>query len=385
MQEQASSLGFDVCRITHPGAIPQAPQQLAAWLASGAHGSMEWLAARVEQRSDPRKLWPAAASLILLGMNYGPEDDPLATLMQKSAGNISVYARGRDYHDLIKGRLKLLGSWLAAEAKGAELKVFVDTAPVMEKPLAQAAGLGWAGKHSNLVSRDFGAWLFLGAIFTNLPLSPDGPERDHCGSCSACLNICPTKAFPRPYVLDARRCISYLTIEHKGHIDREFRPLIKNRIFGCDDCLAVCPWNKFAAKAREAKLQAREEFLAPPLAGLLRLDDAAFRALFSASPVKRIGFERFTRNVLIAAGNSGDPALVSPVAEKLKSPSPLVRAMAVWALGQLVAGSNLGDFERRFHPAEKDAAVETEWVAALGAAATPCPAEARDRTESRTL
>lgn len=371
MQAQAQALGFDVCRVTRPSAIPQAPQQLAAWLASGAAGSMDWLASTQARRSDPRKLWPETASILLLGMNYGPVGDPLAALAQKSAANISVYARGRDYHSLIKGKLKMLGSWLAGEAKGTELKVFVDTAPVMEKPLAQAAGLGWAGKHSNLVSREFGSWLFLGSIFTNLPLLPDEPEVDHCGTCHACLDICPTKAFPRPYVLDARRCISYLTIEHKGHIAREFRPLIGNRVFGCDDCLAVCPWNKFAAAARETKLQAREEFLAPKIADLLRLDDAAFRVLFAGSAVKRIGFDRFMRNVLIAAGNSGDPALASPVAKKLESSSALVRAMAVWALGQLEAPEHLGELERRFRPAETDAMVEAEWAAATGETALP--------------
>jgi epoxyqueuosine reductase len=327
---------------------------------------MEWLASTKARRSDPRALWPETESIIMLGMNYGPAGDPLATLAQPSAANISVYARGRDYHGLIKGRLKLLGSWLAKEAEGTELKVFVDTAPVMEKPLAQAAGLGWAGKHSNLVSREFGSWLFLGAIFTNLRLAPDEPETDHCGTCSACLDICPTKAFPRPYVLDARRCISYLTIEHKGHIAGEFRPLIGNRIFGCDDCLAVCPWNKFAATASEAKLEAREALSAPPVAALLRLDDAAFRALFSGSTIKRIGFDRFMRNVLIAAGNSGDPALAAPVMEKLVSPSALVRAMAVWALGRLVDREDLRTIEKRCRPNEPDPTVEAEWAAVLG-------------------
>ena len=325
---------------------------------------MDWLASTQARRSDPGKLWPETASILLLGMNYGPEGDPLAALAQKSAANISVYARNKDYHGLIKGRLKLLGSWLANEAKGAELKVFVDTAPVMEKPLAQAAGLGWTGKHSNLVSREFGSWLFLGAIFTNLPLSPDSPEADHCGTCAACLDICPTKAFPRPYVLDARRCISYLTIEHKGHIDRQFRPLIGNRIFGCDDCLTVCPWNKFAVFARETKLQAREELAAPQITDLLRLDDAAFRVLFAGSAVKRIGFDRFTRNVLIAAGNSGDLALASAVAAKLESPSDLVRAMAIWAIRRLVASDRFAELERRFRLTETNAAVEAEWAAA---------------------
>ncbi len=327
---------------------------------------MEWLTATQARRSSPRVLWPETASIIMLGMNYGPEDDPLAALAQKSAANFSIYARNRDYHDLVKGRLKQLGSWLAAELGTGGLKVFVDTAPVMEKPLAQAAGFGWAGKHSNLVSREFGSWLFLGAIFTGVALVPDPPEKDHCGSCRACLDICPTKAFPRPYVLDARRCISYLTIEHKGHIGRAFRPLMGNRIFGCDDCLAVCPWNKFAAAAREAKLQARADLAAPPIGGLLCLDDAAFRALFSGSPVKRIGFDRFMRNLLIAAGNSGDPALADPVEEKLKSPSSLVRAMAVWALAQLGPAGRLAAIERRWRERETDSTVEAEWAAAVG-------------------
>ncbi len=384
LRAHAQALGFDVCRITHPSAIPDAPAKLGAWLASGAAGSMDWLASTQARRSDPRKLWPEAASIIMLGMNYGPAGDPLAALAKKSAGNIAVYARNRDYHGLIKGRLKLLAAWLIAQAKGTGVKVFVDTAPVMEKPLAQAAGLGWAGKHSNLVSREFGSWLFLGSIFTDLPLAPDEAESDHCGACRACLDICPTKAFPRPYVLDASRCISYLTIEHKGHIGREFRPLIGNRIFGCDDCLAVCPWNKFAGMARETKLHAREDLCAPAIADLLRLDDAAFRALFRGSAVKRIGYYRFIRNVLIAAGNSGDLALVRPVTEKLKSPSALVRAMAVWALGRLVPFDELVEFERRWRPGETDETVEAEWAAAMGAApARAVTPSAVDFQESR--
>ncbi len=332
---------------------------------------MDWLEATKARRASPGALWPEGRSLLLLGMNYGPSGDPLATLAQRSAANISVYARNRDYHDLIKGKLKMLASWLAAAAReggveAAGFKVFVDTAPLMEKPLAQAAGLGWAGKHTNLVSREWGSWLFLGSIFTTLPLAPDQPESDHCGSCRACLDICPTKAFPRPYVLDARRCISYLTIEHKGHIALEFRPLIGNRVYGCDDCLAVCPWNKFARIAREPKLLPRDELLAPRIADLLRLDDAAFRALFAGSAVKRVGSDRFMRNVLIAAGNSGDGALVSPVAEKLGAQSPLVRAMAVWALGRLAHRDCLLAFAERWRTREKDSAVEAEWVAAIG-------------------
>jgi epoxyqueuosine reductase len=384
LREQARALGFDICRITHPGAIPDAPERLRSWLASGAAGSMDWLAATQARRSDPRKLWPETASIIMLGMNYGPAGDPLAALARKSAGYVSVYARNRDYHDLIKGRLKRLAAWLVTQAKGTGVKVFVDTAPVMEKPLAQAAGLGWAGKHSNLVSREFGSWLFLGSIFTDLPLAPDPPEPDHCGACHACLDICPTKAFPRPYVLDARRCISYLTIEHKGHIGREFRPLIGNRIFGCDDCLAVCPWNKFAAAARETKLYARDDLCAPPIADLLRLDDAAFRAMFTGSAVKRIGYDRFTRNVLIAAGNSGDPGLAGLVAEKLKSSSAVVRAMAVWALGRLVPPDDWAELERRWRPGEADEMVEAEWAAESGVApARAMIASAVDLKEGR--
>ena len=269
---------------------------------------MDWLADRPERRADPRGLWPDVRSVIMLGVNYGPDQNPLKILEARSRGAISVYAQGDDYHDLIKKRLKALARWLVA-AEACEVKVFVDTAAVMEKPLAQAAGLGWQGKHTNLVSREFGSWLFLGAIFTTLDLPHDDADTDHCGSCRACLDICPTSAFPAPYQLDARRCISYLTIEHKGPIPREFRKAIGNRIYGCDDCLAVCPWNKFAQAGRETKLAARDELRAPPLAELARLDDAAFRAMFTKSPVKRIGRDRFVRNVLIAIGNSGDAEL----------------------------------------------------------------------------
>jgi epoxyqueuosine reductase len=375
LQAKAQALGFDVCKITSPAAyfaaVPLAAERLAAWLGSGAAGDMDWLETTQARRADPRQLWPEAASLILLGMNYAPPGDPLATLAQKSAANISVYARNRDYHDLIKGRLKQLASWLAAaaraEAPTAGFKVFVDTAPVMEKPLAQAAGLGWQGKHTNLVSREWGSWLFLGSIFTTLEFSSDKPEQDHCGACQACLDICPTKAFPRPYQLDARRCISYLTIEHKGHIAAEFRPLIGNRIYGCDDCLAVCPWNKFARAAQEIKLAPRAELCAPPISDLLRLDDAAFRSFFAGGPIKRIGFDRFMRNVLIAAGNSGDLSLAEPVAGKLRAASPLVRAMAVWALGRL-APERLRIFARRWRTDETDPSVAAEWAVAIDAA-----------------
>jgi epoxyqueuosine reductase len=295
---------------------------------------MTWIAANAERRADPRALWPEARSVIMLGINYGPDEDPLAVLQERRRGGISVYARGDDYHELIKPRLKEIGRWLIDNA-GGDIKVFVDTAPVMEKPLAAAGGLGWQGKHTNLVSRQFGSWLFLGAIFTTLDLPADAPESDHCGNCRACLDVCPTAAFPAPYRLDARRCISYLTIEHKGQIPREFRPLMGNRIYGCDDCLAVCPWNKFAVDGREMKLAARDALRAPRLADLVRLDDAAFRALFTKSPVKRIGRARFIRNVLIAIGNSGDAVLAPEAEHLLDDVSPLVRGAAVWALGQL--------------------------------------------------
>jgi epoxyqueuosine reductase len=323
---------------------------------------MDYMEETRSRRAAPRALWPEVKSVVILGLNYGPEDDALATLAQKDRGNISVYARHRDYHDLIKGRLKLLGSWLASQAPDSELKVFVDTAPVMEKPMAQAAGLGWQGKHTNLVSREAGSWLFLGALFTNLELSPDEAETDHCGACHACLDACPTNAFPQPYVLDARRCISYLTIENKGHIPLEFREAIGNRIYGCDDCLAACPWNKFAQVSREAKLQARADLVAPKLADLLTLDDAGFRALFSGSPVKRIGRARFLRNVLIAAGNSGDDALLPQTEALIDDVSPVVRAMAVWALG-CVAPWRLAELhtQRRM---ENDPDVLAEWTRA---------------------
>ncbi len=349
-----------------PDAVPQAGSRLEAWLNAGYAGDMAYMARTRERRGAPRALWPEVQSIILLGMNYAPEADPLALLGAPDRANISVYARHRDYHDLIKGRLKLLASWLASQACGVDLKVFVDTAPVMEKPLAEAAGLGWQGKHTNLVSRELGSWLFLGSLFTNLALAPDAPEEDHCGSCRACLDICPTKAFPQPYLLDARRCISYLTIEHKGHIPAEFREAIGNRIYGCDDCLAVCPWNKFAETAHEAKLQARTDLLAPKIADWLALDEAGFRALFSGSPVKRIGFARFLRNLLIAAGNSGESALAPLVEARLDDSSALVRGMAIWALGRL-APARIAKLAARRHD-EADAKVKAEWAAALGAA-----------------
>jgi epoxyqueuosine reductase len=322
---------------------------------------MGWLEARAAQRGDPKALWPEAKSVVVLAMNYGPADDPLATLARRDRGAVSVYARGRDYHDLVKSRLKALARAIERIAPG-ELKLFVDTAPVMEKPLAQRAGLGWQGKHTNLVSRAHGSWLFLGEIYLSLDLPPDAAETDHCGQCQACLDVCPTRAFVKPYVLDARRCISYLTIEHRGHIPAELRPLMGNRIYGCDDCLAVCPWNKFAHAAHEPALQPRDALIAPRLAELAALDDAAFRTLFSGSPVKRTGRDRFVRNVLIAIGNSGDSALLAAAVALLDDASPLVRAMAVWALGRLAA-PRVAALRTQYLPGETDEAVRAEWHA----------------------
>jgi epoxyqueuosine reductase len=324
---------------------------------------MEWMARTAERRGDPRALWPQVRSIILVGLNYGTADDPLEILRQRARGAISVYARGDDYHDLIKPRLKAIARWLLAQA-GGDVKVFVDTAAVMEKPLAQAAGLGWQGKHTNLVSRQLGSWLFLGAIFTTLDLPPDVPEADHCGSCRACLDICPTAAFPAPYRLDARRCISYLTIEHKGPIPHALRPLMGNRIFGCDDCLAVCPWNKYAQVGHEAKLAARAALKAPLLADLASLDDGAFRRLFAKSPVKRAGRERFVRNVLIAIGNSEDLALAGAAERLITDACGLVRGAAIWALGRLDR-YRLAEIAAIHRAAEGDPTVEAEWLAAL--------------------
>ena len=355
---------------------PELPNEtrahLTQWLAEGHHGDMDWMEQTQERRADPSALWSEARSVILLGVNYGPSSDPLAALADKSAGAISVYARNRDYHDVVKGRLKTLAGWIVAQlAPGeAQVKVFVDTAPVMEKPLAAAAGLGWQGKHTNLVSRDFGSWLFLGSIFTDLDLPPDAPESDHCGACRACLDICPTNAFPAPYQLDARRCISYLTIEHKGVIPHEFRAAIGNRIYGCDDCLAVCPWNKFASVSREAKLRARDDWAAPTLADLAALDQAGFRQLFAGGPIKRIGHARFLRNVLIAIGNSGDPRLAAAALPHLHHADPRVRGMAVWALGRLCSEKQLSALAAPAVSQERDGDVQAEWRAALGLAAS---------------
>ena len=333
IRDRALALGFHAVGFGPATLGPQARERLMAFLAAGQHGEMAWMATRSEQRATPEALWPEARSIVALGLSYAPSGDALATLGRRDRGNISVYARNRDYHDVVKGMLKQLGGWMVGRF-GPEIKVFVDTAPVMEKPVAQAAGLGWQGKHTNLVSRSFGSWLFLGEIMTTLALEPDAAGSDHCGSCSRCLTACPTDAFPAPYRLDATRCISYLTIEHAGPIPEALRPAMGNRIYGCDDCLAVCPWNRFATDAHE-KLRARAELTAPRLAELAMLDDAGFRALFAGGPIKRIGRDRFVRNVLIAIGNSGDPAL-RPAAERLcADPDPVVADAARWAIGRL--------------------------------------------------
>ena len=356
----ALARGFDAVGVARPDAAPEAKARLDRFLADGAQGDMVWMAATAERRASPTALWPEVRSVVMLGMNYGPDEDPLAMLRERTRAAISVYAKGDDYHELIKARLKEVARWLVQNA-GGEVKVFVDTAAVMEKPLAQSAGLGWQGKHTNLVSREFGSWLFLGAIFTTLDLPRDDADTDHCGSCQACLDICPTAAFPAPYRLDARRCISYLTIENKGPIPREFRKAIGNRIYGCDDCLAVCPWNKFAQAGRETKLAAREELRAPSLADLAGLDDAAFRARFTKSPVKRIGRDRFVRNVLIAIGNSSDGALAVAARRLLDDQSPLVRGAAVWALSQLMAPEEFAALGSVAVRAETDDGVRDEW------------------------
>jgi len=317
--------------VCHPDAIPEAKERLAKFIAEGRHGQMGWMAERMNWRGDPAALWPDARSVIMLAEAYTPDEDPMEIVGRPDRGAISVYARNRDYHDIVKKRLKAVGRWLIEQAPGTEIKVFVDTAPVMEKPLGQAAGLGWQGKHTNLLGRDLGSWFFLGAIFTTLEIEPDKAEVSHCGSCTACLDACPTAAFPAPYQIDAQRCISYLTIEHDGPVDPELRPLLGNRIYGCDDCLAACPWNKFAVAAREIRYAARDELLEPRLSELAGLDDAAFRALFSGSPIKRIGRDRFVRNVLYAIGNSGDLALLDTVLCLVDDPDPVVAEAARWA------------------------------------------------------
>ena len=357
---EARALGFDAVGIAAPGQPDAVAAHLKAFLALGLHGEMDWLARNAERRASPQALWPEARSVIAVAMNYGPAGDPLEALGHTDRGVVSVYAQGSDYHKTLKRRLKTLARFVAGRY-GAEVKVFVDTAPVMEKPAAARAGLGWQGKHTNLVSRDWGSWLFLGELFTNLDLPPDTPETDHCGTCRSCLDICPTNAFPAPYRIDATRCISYLTIEHKGHIAREFRAAMGNRVYGCDDCLAVCPWNKFAAPTEEPAFLPRAGLTAPRLADLAGLDDAAFRAAFAGSAIKRTGRDRFVRNVLIAVGNSGDRALVPTAEGLLGDESPLVRAMAVWALSRLLDGGAFARLREAHIPAETDADVRVEW------------------------
>jgi epoxyqueuosine reductase len=357
---RAKEEGFDSVGFTEPQLPNNAADDLKLFLDQGLHGDMAWMATNAERRSDPNKLWDMARSVVTVGVNYAPNDDPMAALKSRTRGAISVYAQGADYHDILKRKLKRVASWIAT-THGAEVKIFVDTAPVMEKPIAHASGIGWQGKHTNLVSREFGSWLFLGSIFTTLDLVADAPEEDHCGTCRNCLDICPTEAFQAPYRLDARRCISYLTIEHKGHVAAEFREAIGNRIYGCDDCLAVCPWNKFAQNAREISFAPRPELEHPKLSDLVELDDLAFRALFRRSPVKRIGRDRFVRNVLIAIGNSGDASLAASAEERLLDDSPLVRAMAVWALKRLLPRSEFIAIMNGKAHLESDSAVAAEW------------------------
>lgn len=367
---EARRLGFDQIGFAAPDAVAHLGRDalFRRWLAEGRHGDMAWMAETAERRADPRRLWPEVRSIVMVGANYGPESANDDLLSQTDRGVIAAYARMRDYHDVMKGRLKMLAQW-AARKLPAEVKVFVDTAPVMEKPLAQAAGIGWQGKHSNLVSRDHGSWLFLGALFTTADLPPDVPVADHCGTCRRCLDVCPTDAFPAPYQLDARRCIAYLTIEYGGVIPQEFRAAIGNRIYGCDDCLAVCPWNKWAEASRDAKLSERAELAAPRLADLAMLDDAGFRQVFATTPVKRIGRNRFLRNVMIAIGNTGDPGFLPVVRARLDDDSPLVRGMAVWALGRLAGPEAAAEAAGRDEP---DPAVRAEWRA-LSTSSSPGP------------
>jgi epoxyqueuosine reductase len=360
IREKALDLGFDAIGFTTPELGADAEGALADFLQRGYHGDMGWLAGNADRRSSPRRLWDETRSVIVVGTNYTPATDPLSRLERHARGTISVYAQNRDYHDVMKKRLRALARWIH-ENLGAQVKLFVDTAPVMEKPLAQKAGLGWQGKHTNLVSRDFGSWMFLGEVFTDLALAPDDSDADHCGTCRSCLDICPTNAFPAPYKLDARRCISYLTIEHKGHIPGALRAPMGNRIYGCDDCLAVCPWNKFATPATDPNFLPRAELTAPRLADLAALDDDGFRKVFAGSPIKRTGRDRFVRNVLIAIGNSGIPALAAAAEARLTDPAPIVRAMAVWSLVQLATKSRFRDLRERHMPQEADAAVRDEW------------------------
>ncbi len=361
IRDKAAELGFDVCGFAAADAPWAAAGRLEAFITAGHHGEMAWLSDTLDRRAHPTAMWPAARTAVMLGVNYGPDTDPLAILQDPNRAAISVYAQGDDYHDLIKGRLKQLAGWMASRL-GQDLKVFVDTAPLMEKPLAQAAGLGWQGKHTNLVSRDFGSWLFLGAILTTADIPADDPSADHCGQCRACLDICPTRAFPAPYQLDARRCISYLTIELKGPVPVEFRSALGNRIYGCDDCLAVCPWNKFASRAREIRLQARPAVALARLEDLVGLDDAAFRTLFAKSPVKRIGRDRLVRNVLYALGNSREARHVPAIMPHLDDPKPLVRGAAVWALSRLLVAGDFSVLKADRAGQETDPSVLLEWT-----------------------
>ena len=365
----AESLGFSACRFCTADLPELVGEKLREFITEGSHGTMSWMVETLDRRTSPRAMWPDAETAIVLAMNYGPDHDPMAILEKKDRAAVSVYAQNRDYHDIIKGRLKQIAGKIAS-AGDCDVKVFVDTAPLMEKPLAEKAGIGWQGKHTNLVSRELGSWFFLGVILTDLTLEPDAAEVDHCGSCRACLDVCPTDAFPAPHRLDARRCISYLTIEHAGPIDRELRPLMGNRIYGCDDCLAVCPWNKFAAAAAEQKLQARSDLIEPELTMLCELDDSAFRAFFSGSPVKRIGRDRFTRNVLIAIGNSDDEKLAESARARLDDISPLVRGAAVWALSRLLEKEVFEVLAAEQMKSERDESVQSEWRAAIADAGT---------------
>ncbi|WP_425290240.1 tRNA epoxyqueuosine(34) reductase QueG [Arsenicitalea aurantiaca] len=364
LRSRAMALGFTALGVTRADARPDLPGRLDAALAAGWHGDMAWMEETALRRGHPNALWPEARSILMLGFNYGPQSDPLADLARRSTGNISVYARNRDYHELIKGRLKELAGLLARRS-GAEVKVFVDTAPLMEKPLAEAAGIGWQGKHSVLVSRDAGSWLFLGAILTTAELPADPPHPESCGSCTRCLDICPTNAFPAPFRLDARRCLAYLTIEHQGQIPVAFRAALGNRIYGCDDCLAVCPWNKFARATAESRLAAREDLRAPALSDLVALDDWGFRALFAGSPIKRLGLARFLRNVLIAIGNSADPALLPAARARLADEDARVRGAAIWAVRRLEDPDAVAQLAARHAPVEPDPAVRAEWTAPL--------------------
>ena len=357
---QARTLGFQAVGVASVESAPRDAAALQEFIGLGYAGDMSWLAGTAERRAAPRALWPEARSIVVVGINYGPAHDPLRLLDAPTRGIVSVYAQGRDYHDVIKGRLRRLARFVV-DTFGAEVKLFVDTAPVMEKPLAARAGIGWQGKHTNLVSRQHGSWLFLGELFTTLEIAPDEGEDDHCGSCRRCLDVCPTDAFPAPYRLDARRCISYLSIEHKGHIPPEFRAAMGNRIYGCDDCLAVCPWNKFASRTEDYAFLPRAELTAPRLADLAALDDKSFRTVFSGSPIKRVGRDRFVRNVLIAIGNCGDTGVWPAARRLLDDGSPLVRAMAVWASGRLVAPAEFAALRARHEPAERDPAVLAEW------------------------